>query len=56
MDKPITLNLPVSLDERLRDLAKQKLVSKSALIRMVLAQHVEEQDAKKDPQPEGVAA
>jgi predicted transcriptional regulator len=56
MDKPITINLPVTLDDSIRDLAKQRLVSKSALIRMVLADHVEVQAAKGQPQPEEAAS
>lgn len=53
MDKPITINIPVTLDESLRELAKQKLVSKSALIRMILDEHVK---AQARLQPEEVDA
>lgn len=40
MDTTVTFNLPSELDESLKVIAKERMVSKSAMIRMILADHV----------------
>lgn len=40
MDTTVTFNLPSELDDSLKTIAKERMVSKSAMIRMILADHV----------------
>ncbi len=44
MATQVTFNIPSKLDESLKELAVKKMVSKSALIRIVLAQYVAKQE------------
>lgn len=44
MANQITFNIPSKLDESLKELAIKKMVSKSALIRIALAQYVAKQE------------
>lgn len=37
----VTFNLPKPLDERIKGIARGKMLSKSALIRLVLQEHAE---------------
>jgi len=44
MTTQVTFNIPSSLDGALKELAVKKMVSKSALIRIALAQYVAKQE------------
>lgn len=39
----VTFNIPKRLDSELKRLARQKMLTKSALLRLVLADHVEQE-------------
>lgn len=45
MATQVTFNIPSKLDESLKELAVKKMVSKSALIRIALAQYVAQEGA-----------
>ncbi len=45
MATQVTFNIPSKLDESLKELAIKKMVSKSALIRIALAQYVAQEGA-----------
>jgi predicted transcriptional regulator len=48
MDTTVTFNLPSELDDSLKIIAKERMVSKSAMIRMILADHVANSSARFD--------
>lgn len=43
----VTFNIPKPLDDRIRGIAKGKMLSKSALIRLVLQEHAEKNPKQK---------